>query len=185
VKTKIIRPHQLPTKLEAERLLLPIATRILDELRERFPEDVRLEAAHFEVNQRLLTTLGRAQYASGLVDFSRVLAMPENSGIIEDTVRHELAHIAVGKGHGHGPVWKRKAAQYGADTTAACRVPVAARRPRERHVHLCLGCQGEVLLTRQMSAKHIGRVKRYGYRYAYRHSVCGGEIAETYTRRLI
>jgi hypothetical protein len=46
---------------------------------------------------------------------------------LEDTVRHELAHLIVGVREGHGPRWKAVAAELGA-------TPRAAGRSRCRHL---------------------------------------------------
>jgi len=40
--------------------------------------------------------------------------------VIEDTMRHEIAHALVGPGHGHDSVWKKKSLEVGANPERCC-----------------------------------------------------------------
>lgn len=57
--------------------------------------------------------LGVCKHADRKIELSTYHAASGNWKEIKNTILHEIAHALVGVGHGHGPVWKRKALQIG------------------------------------------------------------------------
>lgn len=178
---EIIRPADLPSKAHAERVLLPLALAIRDELAGRFPEYAeRLRSLVFCVNPRLTRTLGRAQTKGHTVELSRVLAVPENEDHRSTTIRHELGHMVLPPGTGHGRPWKLLAPLFGYPPEATTdRLMVSARRPRRGYFHTCKRCGAdEVFLSRTQSDNHVrmqtpepGRL--HGYYHRCRRGVHG------------
>ena len=64
---------------------------------------------------------GEVFYAEKLLVLSTRLTSVNSPEVVENTIRHELAHALLGPGYGHGPVWRAKAAELGAAPTAKCR----------------------------------------------------------------
>ena len=50
-----------------------------------------------------------------VIRLSRVLMRLNTEAEVRDTVLHEIAHALVGAKHGHGPVWKAKCREIGAN----------------------------------------------------------------------
>lgn len=57
---------------------------------------------------------GVCKYTQRVIGMSKRLTQANTEEQCVDTVLHEIAHALVGPGHGHGPVWKAKAAEIGA-----------------------------------------------------------------------
>ena len=76
-----------------------------------------------EWSTRMRRMLGRAYMDSGTIRLSSWLE--HNQAL--DTLRHELAHIAVGKGRHapHGPKWREWAVRLGVEPRATARKPPA------------------------------------------------------------
>jgi len=79
------------------------------------------------VNARLTLSLGRAHSADGKVEVGGAYIgciSQEAFHQLDQTILHELAHLAVGVHHGHNSVWKRAAKRFGvinpASTTPIC-----------------------------------------------------------------
>jgi predicted SprT family Zn-dependent metalloprotease len=51
---------------------------------------------------------GRCIWKDKVIELSTRLTSENSETVVEDTIRHELAHALVGAGHGHGPVWQAK-----------------------------------------------------------------------------
>lgn len=82
-----------------------------------------------EWSRRMTSTLGRAFPAQGVIRLSAWLSDAQT----EDTLRHELAHIAVtrdSRHRPHGAAWRRWAALLGADTRSSAPSP-PERAPQE------------------------------------------------------
>lgn len=70
------------------------------------------------LNKRLSSSLGRA-FVSGKIDINHkayVGSMAYES--LDDTIRHELAHVCAPKGEGHGALWKKTAKYFGANPSS-------------------------------------------------------------------
>ena len=76
-----------------------------------------------EWSTRMRRMLGRAYINNGMIRLSAWLAHEQAL----DTLRHELAHIAVGRGHHspHGPKWQEWAVRLGVEPRATARKPPA------------------------------------------------------------
>lgn len=53
-----------------------------------------------------------------VIELSVHFAEVRTEAMTEDTIRHEIAHALVGRGYGHGWVWKSKAVECGANPVA-------------------------------------------------------------------
>ena len=115
----------------------------------------RLRKAHFQISNRMTSAGGSACVGGrnvGRVKLSGpIFRDPANSEAdLRNTIRHELAHIAVGPGQGHGPVWKREAVRMGC-TGDRCHEMVTqarVRKPRHDWSLSCACCGTEVGVLR-------------------------------------
>jgi predicted SprT family Zn-dependent metalloprotease len=57
---------------------------------------------------------GRCSHSRRTISLSRELVQLNTEAQVRDTILHEIAHALVGPGHGHGRVWKLRAASIGA-----------------------------------------------------------------------
>jgi len=56
---------------------------------------------------------GRCNYVARLITLSHSYASHNDERLVENTLRHEVAHALVGPGQHHNQVWKRKALEVG------------------------------------------------------------------------
>jgi predicted SprT family Zn-dependent metalloprotease len=82
-------------------------------------------------------TLGLCWYERKVIALSVHLCELNPPEIVEDTIRHEIAHALAGPGTGHGPVWQAMAREVGADPKRACTDCVM---PVGRWQATCPGC---------------------------------------------
>lgn len=68
---------------------------------------------------RRKSSYGLCRYDTKRLELSGPLVDVNDPKLIEDTIRHEIAHILAGPGGGHGPAWKEMCAVTGA-TPRAC-----------------------------------------------------------------
>tara|TARA_R110002167_G_scaffold143958_2_gene333736 strand:- start:62872 stop:63390 length:519 start_codon:yes stop_codon:yes gene_type:complete len=125
----------------------------------------RLNQAHFQISNRMTSSGGSACVQGknvGRVKLSGPIFRDEanSESDLRNTIRHELAHIAVGPGHGHDAVWKREAKRMGC-TGDRCHQMVVAqstRRARFDWMASCSSCGHEigVLRNRATVAKWAG-----------------------------
>ena len=93
-----------------------------------------------EWSSRLRRVLGKAYYDRRLIRLSAWLDHEQAQG----TLRHELAHVAVGRGRRpHGARWKEWAVRLGADPRATSHTgPSLAPKPSPRRTASGLECSG-------------------------------------------
>ena len=92
-----------------------------------------------EWSRRMRRVLGRAYIDNCLIRLSSWLAHEQAL----ETLRHELAHIAVGKGshQPHGPMWRQWAVRLGAEPRASARNPPAHADSLPSHrIYFALAC---------------------------------------------
>ena len=113
----------------------------------------RLSGAHFQISNRMTTSGGSACVQGknvGRVKLSGPIFRDEanSESDLRNTIRHELAHIAVGPGHGHDAVWKREAKRMGCTGDRCHQMVVAqsSRRARFDWTASCSSC-GHVIGT--------------------------------------
>jgi len=58
---------------------------------------------------------GVTKFATRVISLSRPLTQINDRSIVENTIRHEIAHVLAGSGHGHDATWQRIARQVGAN----------------------------------------------------------------------
>lgn len=73
------------------------------------------------------TAMGCCSYANQTIWVSEALVSHGNWDVIEDTVRHEIAHAIAGSRAGHGSIWKMWARKLGANPAARNAVNPIAR----------------------------------------------------------
>jgi SprT-like family. len=146
----------IPSRQEAEKVLLPMANAILLEMVLKFPEfRKRLQHVTFEVDARLKLTLGKALWDTCHVKLAPVLALDANlaGGATEDTIRHEIGHLVCPRAEGHGALWKALGAVLGysenatysaEDVGVSCR---QRRNVRRRYVYPCPRCGDNIGLN--------------------------------------
>jgi predicted SprT family Zn-dependent metalloprotease len=107
--------------------------------------DVPLADVQIRYSNNLRRTLGTCHPASGVVTISSALmSSPE---LFEETICHELAHVAVYRKHGpsakpHGQEWSRMvtAAGFAPRVRHSSAIGPSRRRRRYRYEHRCLVC---------------------------------------------
>jgi predicted SprT family Zn-dependent metalloprotease len=57
--------------------------------------------------------LGACHYANRQITLSRFFVVRNGPSEIRETLLHEISQALVGRGHGHGPVWKAMARRIG------------------------------------------------------------------------
>jgi len=175
--------RNLPDKHEAYLILHPLFLSIRRELCERFPQYAkRLQGTWMEIGPRMTQTLGSANWGLKRVKLSRLLAAPENAHRREETIRHELAHIAAPKTAGHNIYWRAIARQFGADgnrTTHCSEMGLLVkRRTMKRYLYKCSICGFEIEAT----GKRHANIQERGA--IYRHKGCPGLLGRAqYIRR--
>ena len=66
--------------------------------------------------------IGQCRFGEKVILLSEPFALSIKIAEIEDTVLHEIAHVLVGPGHGHGKVWKAKCVEIGCRPYASKKV---------------------------------------------------------------
>ena len=82
-------------------------------------------------------TAGITDIENHTIALSRPYIRVADKRSIRDTILHEIAHALVGAGHGHGPVWKRKAREIGAKPE---RCFVSEELPDGKYEAVCENC---------------------------------------------
>lgn len=90
---------------------------------------------------RGVRVLGVCRHLRRVIGLSRHLIERNSAEHARSTLLHEIAHALVGAGHGHGPVWKRKAAEIGASPERCCTAELDM--PEGRWRATCGGCGTE------------------------------------------
>ena len=87
-------------------------------------------------------TLGRCRFRNEvpfLIELSRDFVRVNTIEVMEETIRHEIAHAIAGRKAGHGPAWKRVAKQVGA-RPVRCAGPDDCETPLGNHNAFCFSC---------------------------------------------
>lgn len=82
---------------------------------------------------------GSCNYNRRKVTLSGPIVLLNEAKQVEQTIRHEIAHVLVGPGHGHDAVWKAMARKCG-DDGARCYDPAVVNTPEAAWVALCPKC---------------------------------------------
>lgn len=82
---------------------------------------------------------GRCVFAGKRLQLSAPLTRLNDRAQVEDTIRHEIAHILVGPGKGHGWEWKQMCATTGADPTR-CYDSASVDQPAAPYYLCCSKC---------------------------------------------
>lgn len=85
-----------------------------------FPELRNHTRPPIKLNNRLKTTAGRAFFEANYIDLSPELFWEHTENFTQDTIPHELAHIAAYRvfgDEGHGTGWKMTLQRVGIKTT--------------------------------------------------------------------
>lgn len=66
------------------------------------------------INHKTTRILGRCWYNRKHIELSARYVRRSDEAVIEDTIRHEIAHALAGHSAGHGPLWKQWCLKVGA-----------------------------------------------------------------------
>jgi predicted SprT family Zn-dependent metalloprotease len=94
---------------------------------------------------RATRRFGLCSYSTRTISLSGPLTALNGEDDVRETILHEIAHALVGPGHGHGPVWKAKAAEIGSNA----RRTHSAETPRGRWAATCGHCARTVYYQRR------------------------------------
>lgn len=145
----------------------------------------RIARAHFHVSSRMTSSAGKAfvpcpgfedtPQAWKVVISLPIFADPRNTERaqeqLEETIRHELAHLACPHTEGHGPLWKQAALAVGAKPERGHDMAVIRRerRPRKRYKIACQECGKE-------AGTKIARNRPTQWLANRVHMNCGGRL---------
>jgi predicted SprT family Zn-dependent metalloprotease len=99
----------------------PYSGKLLEaqELALRLMRQYGLHDWSFAFNRRK-RTLGLCWWGPKVIALSVHLCELNPPAVVEDTIRHEIAHALAGPSTGHGPVWQARARQVGANPQRCC-----------------------------------------------------------------
>ena len=90
---------------------------------------------------RMTRTFGLCDFLKREIRISRKLAAINDRAVVEDVIRHEVAHALAGRGAGHGPRWVDACSVTGARPRACIRESEVATVPRDyRFKGTCEAC---------------------------------------------
>jgi predicted SprT family Zn-dependent metalloprotease len=112
--------------------------------------------------------LGQCNYVKKHIKLSRRYVAYNDERLVEDTIRHEIAHALCGPGYGHGPYWKKMAAAVGANPRACKGVSDGVVSAPEKYNIVCTSCNN-VLGT---CSRRLKETRRRGGQIYNRVSTC-------------
>ena len=145
------------------------ARAIRDRLAAEHPELAgKLRGIDIATSTRMTRSAGNANYARKTVKLSVPFFADEHNfeTHLENTVKHELAHLLAGQGTGHGPAWRAMHRRLGgtAERTHDMALSEGYANRRAARVEVpCARCGGPLLLGPRQQTRH-----REGARYAHR-----------------
>jgi predicted SprT family Zn-dependent metalloprotease len=95
--------------------------------------------------------VGLCSHIEKIISLSRPLCAISDEKRILDTILHEIAHALVGRGHGHGPVWRAKAREIGCSGQVCSQGPM----PKESYHIVCGVCSQVVRKLYRRSTRMI------------------------------
>ena len=108
---------------------------------------------HFDNAKR---RLGKCNYSKKIISLSKHMIPLLERHEVEDTLLHEIAHALVGKGHGHGMVWKAKAIEIGCNGE---RLYCGEARTKPKYKGTCPKC-GKVITRHRRKNISCGTCSR-------------------------
>jgi len=63
---------------------------------------------------------GQTRFGIKTISLSRPLTQLNEASIVENTIRHEIAHVLAGPNHGHDAMWRAHARRCGAKPETCC-----------------------------------------------------------------
>lgn len=92
---------------------------------------------------------------------SRPFIEDTDFSFMDDTIRHEIAHIAAGHDNGHNHVWMSMARKFGA-SPSRCHDTVL--KTRLRYVSVCPSCSNKTYYARKLkNTRSCGKCYPYGF----------------------
>lgn len=120
----------------SEREIAQLAYELLDEN--------GVEDYSVTFSKRLTRVIGRCDYVRRELTFASKIAAINDRSLMDDVVRHEVAHAVVGRGHGHDATWKAAARRLGAKPRACVNSDEIVSVPsNNRWVATCVACGAE------------------------------------------
>jgi len=83
---------------------------------------------------------GCCKYRYKTITLSAPITEINDESVVRNVILHEIAHALVGRGHGHGIVWKRKAVEIGC-TGDRCYNPKEVNTPQSKYIAVCPKCE--------------------------------------------
>jgi len=151
-----------------------IRAELLLQLPSKFHSDLR--AIQFEVSKTMTVCAGKAWPRKKLVRISGTIFRDSRNAHrseaqLDDTIRHEVAHVIVGPGHGHDWVWQDCARACGARPEKCHNMAVTRRVIKRRQMAECERCNAVFPVTdrkaRRIRSSFIGLLV---------HTACGGSV---------
>lgn len=100
----------------------------------------------FQINKRCKLRMGYCNFDKKVIEVSKCLIDVGTPEDIQDTILHEIAHALVGRGYGHGKVWKAKAIEIGAIPKACNSHKI--KLPKGKAKYICYNCGYEEQIYR-------------------------------------
>lgn len=97
------------------------------------------------------TRLGVCKYRYNRIEMSLLYVERVEDEIIFNTIKHEIAHALVGRGHGHNWTWKAKAIEVGAKPKACTVVNVVIP---SKYLGECQTCKKQFAFHRKLKHSH-------------------------------
>lgn len=93
------------------------------------------------INPNVIRRLGQCVYprgeAKGRIELSASFIEHNELSLVEETIRHEIAHAIVGCSHAHDEVWQAKAVECGAKPRACCNDAIVPHGPWQTQCPTC------------------------------------------------
>ena len=89
-----------------------------------------------------------------IISLSSCLVELNDIAVVEDTIRHEIAHALAGPDHHHDWYWRQKCIQVGA-IPERCYDADEVTEPEGRYVYKCSTCQREWRHFKRLTRKHF------------------------------
>lgn len=120
---------------------------------------------------------GCCRYRSKIISISRGFIKKAPDQEIVDTILHEIAHALVGRGHGHGPVWRRKARDIGCSARRCHDIRFTEHQYRWN----CRNCERGEWARHRLPRRLLGRICPY-CRSEVHFEIKAGDAWESYAK---
>jgi len=113
---------------------------------------------------RASNNYGLCKYKKKVIRYSKLLVEANSLERSKLTALHEIAHVIVGPGKGHGPLWKKACIELGGDGI------------RCYSTKNTVVIKGKWVGTCDICGKEFFRYRKPKGSLTYKHSTCGGKL---------